>query len=55
MSGNSVSPPQNRNQRDPNGTAKIINLSFMLNPVPFSNNVNSLNDKRPSKIKTEIN
>ena len=53
MSGSSVSPPpQARNKRDLNGTAKIINLSFMLNPIPASNNLLSINEKRGLKVKT---
>ena len=55
MSGSSVSPPpQARNKRDANGTAKIINLSFMLNPIPASGNLLSMNERKCLKVKTEM-
>ena len=52
MSGSSVSPPNSRTNKDTNGTAKIINLNFMLNPIPLSSQFIACNEKKPQKIKT---
>ena len=54
MSGSSVSPPNSRTNKDTNGTAKIINLNFMLNPIPISSQFIACNEKKSQKIKTEI-
>lgn len=49
ISGSSPSPPPQA-RPDPNGSAKIVNLNFMLNPVSV---VPPANEKR-QKIRTEM-